>query len=56
MRAWLAAAFGYQTAFARNFLASDLPLAERLGVTGRNLWRRFVLRQSCCGNDGQPGC
>ena len=21
-----------------------------------NLWRRVVLRQSCCGNHGQPGC
>lgn len=22
----------------------------------RNLWRRVVLRQNCCGNHGQPGC
>ena len=56
MRAWLSTAFRYQRAFARNFLESDLPLGERSRMTMRNLWRRLALRQSCCGNDGQPGC
>jgi|GEM_PF-1315782 len=56
MRAWLAHVFRYQTAFARNFRDSDLPLGERSQITARNLWRRLVLRQTCCGNDGQPGC
>jgi len=40
----------------RNFLESDLPIGRRSRLTARNLWRRLVLRQSCCGNDGQPGC
>ncbi|HEY8657245.1 MAG TPA: hypothetical protein VIN34_10980 [Candidatus Limnocylindria bacterium] len=56
MRSWLAELVRYQTAFARNFLESDLPLGERSRLTAGNLWRRLVLRRSCCGNDGQPGC
>jgi len=56
MRSWLSQLFRYQTAFARNYLESDLPIARRTRLTAANLWRRLVLRQSCCGNDGQPGC
>lgn len=56
MRSWIAELFRYQTAFARNFLESDLPIGRRSRLTVGNLWRRLVLRQTCCGNDGQPGC
>jgi hypothetical protein len=33
-----------------------MPLPEKLGKLARNLWRRVVLRQTCCGHDGEPGC
>ena len=34
----------------------DAPVPTKLRLTARNLWRRIVLRQNCCGNHGQPGC
>jgi hypothetical protein len=40
----------------QNFLDSDIPLPQRFVVAGRNVWLRVVLRQACCGHDGQPGC
>jgi hypothetical protein len=40
----------------RNFLDSDIPLPRRIIVAGRNVWLRVVLRQACCGHDGEPGC
>jgi hypothetical protein len=44
----------------RNFLTNlDQPmplLPEKLGKLTRNLWRRAVLRQACCGHHGEPGC
>ena len=33
-----------------------MPLPEKLTKLTRNLWRRVVLRQNCCGNHGEPGC
>jgi hypothetical protein len=39
-----------------NFLTNleqPMPLGEKLT---RNLGRRVVLRQNCCGNHGEPGC
>jgi hypothetical protein len=39
-----------------NFLDSDIPLPKRILVAGRNAWLRVVLRQACCGHDGEPGC
>jgi hypothetical protein len=39
-----------------NFRTSEIPFPRRLGITARNLTRRFVLRQTCCGHDGEPGC
>lgn len=33
-----------------------MPLHEKVSKTARNLWRRGVLRQPCCGHDGEPGC
>jgi hypothetical protein len=39
-----------------NWSEYDAPIATKLRLTARNLWRRVVLRQSCCGNHGQPGC
>ena len=43
----------------RNFLTNleqPMPLPEKLGKLTRNLWRRVVLRQECCGHHGEPGC
>jgi hypothetical protein len=43
----------------RNFLTNldqPMPLPEKLGKLTRNLWRRAVLRQACCGHHGEPGC
>ena len=37
-------------------LDQPMPFHEKLGKLTRNLWRRVVLRQSCCGNYGEPGC
>jgi hypothetical protein len=37
-------------------LDQTMPLAEKLTKLARNLWRRVVLRQACCGNHGEPGC
>ena len=33
-----------------------MPLPEKFTKLTRNLWRRVVLRQNCCGHDGEPGC
>jgi hypothetical protein len=33
-----------------------MPWPEKLAKLGRNLWRRVLLRQPCCGHDGEPGC
>jgi hypothetical protein len=33
-----------------------MPLTEKLSKLSRNLWRRVVLRQNCCGHEGEPGC
>ncbi|HET9912967.1 MAG TPA: hypothetical protein VFQ13_13815 [Anaerolineales bacterium] len=43
----------------RDFLTNldqPMPLPEKLTKLTRNLWRRVVLRQNCCGHDGEPGC
>ena len=43
----------------RDFLTNldqPMPLPEKLHKLTRNLWRRVVLRQNCCGNHGEPGC
>jgi hypothetical protein len=37
-------------------LGQPMPLGQKLSMLARNLWRRVVLRQSCCGHDGEPGC
>lgn len=37
-------------------LDQPTPLPEKLSKLTRNLWRRVVLRQMCCGHDGEPGC
>ena len=42
--------------FARNFAASEIPLARRVLVTLRNLSIRVSGRRACCGHDGEPGC
>jgi hypothetical protein len=33
-----------------------MPLAVKWSKLVRNLWRRVVLRQACCGHPGEPGC
>ncbi len=40
----------------RNFTHSEIPLPRRIVVASRNVWLRVVLRQACCGHDGEPGC
>ena len=42
--------------FVSNWSTYEAPLGTKLRLTVRNLWRRIVLRQNCCGNHGQPGC
>ena len=37
-------------------LDQPMPWSEKLSKLSRNLWRRVVLRQACCGNHGEPGC
>lgn len=37
-------------------LEQPMPLPEKVSKLTRNLWRRVVLRQMCCGHDGEPGC
>jgi hypothetical protein len=37
-------------------LEQPMPLGEKLTKFTCNLWRRVVLRQSCCGNHGEPCC
>ena len=37
-------------------MEQPMPLPEKLSKLSRNLWRRVVLRQNCCGHDGEPGC
>ncbi len=37
-------------------LEQPMPLGEKLTKLMRNLWRRVVLIQNCCGNHGEPGC
>jgi hypothetical protein len=40
------------------FTNLDQPMPLRLKVSKlvRNLWRRVILRQACCGHPGEPGC
>lgn len=33
-----------------------MPLGEKLYKLVRNLWRRVILVNDCCGNHGEPGC
>ena len=37
-------------------LEQPMPLGKKLTKLTRNLWRRVVLRQNCCGSHGEPGC
>lgn len=32
------------------------PWPKKFFVILRNLSRRFILRQACCGHNGEPGC
>jgi hypothetical protein len=44
---------------ARAFLTNleqPMPLHEKMYKLTRNLWRRVLLRQDCCGHHGEPGC
>ncbi|MDP2948972.1 MAG: hypothetical protein Q8P22_05495 [Chloroflexota bacterium] len=41
--------------FWRN-LRAPIPLGQKLRLILRNNWLKLRLRQSCCGNLGQPGC
>jgi hypothetical protein len=43
----------------RNFLTNldaPIPLPRKLYLLARNLSIRVVERQTCCGDDGEPGC
>jgi hypothetical protein len=46
---------GSPTQFLTN-LQQPMPLPEKLAKLTRNLWLRVVLRQTCCGHHGEPGC
>ncbi len=37
-------------------LDQPMPLPEKLYKLTRNLFRRVILVQNCCGHDGEPGC
>jgi len=37
-------------------LRKPVPLSEKLRLVAVNTMRKLFLRQSCCGNHGQPGC
>jgi len=37
-------------------LKAPPPWPAKLWVIARNFSRRFILRQACCGHDGEPGC
>jgi hypothetical protein len=39
-----------------NWRESDTPFLTKLRQAVKNDWRKLRTRQSCCGNDGQPGC
>lgn len=47
---------GWLRDYLRNVRESELPLSRRLALIVRNYGRRIVLRQACCGHDGEPGC
>jgi hypothetical protein len=45
--------------YLQNFftnLDQPMPPGEKLQKLVRNLWRRVVLTQTCCGHPGEPGC
>jgi len=37
-------------------MQQDMPWPVKIQKLTRNLWRRIVLRQDCCGHEGEPGC
>lgn len=37
-------------------LDQPMPLHQKLSKLVRNLWRRVILAQNCCGHPGEPGC
>jgi hypothetical protein len=37
-------------------LDQPMPWREKMSKLTRNLRRRVLLRQGCCGNLGEPGC
>jgi hypothetical protein len=37
-------------------LDQPLPLRQKLHMLARNLARRVILAQNCCGHHGEPGC
>lgn len=43
-------------ALISNWTTYDAPFGTKVRLAARNLWRRVILRQTCCGNHGQPGC
>ncbi len=54
-RTWLMARRDTFRQFLTN-LDQPMPLPEKLSKLTGNLWRRVVLRQTCCGHPGEPGC
>jgi hypothetical protein len=37
-------------------LDQPIPWPEKLVMLANNLARRVILRQTCCGHPGEPGC
>jgi hypothetical protein len=39
-----------------NWTSYDAPFATKLRLAASNTFIKLRRRQSCCGNNGQPGC
>ncbi len=39
-----------------NWNEYDAPFATKVRLALKNSWIRFSHRQTCCGNNGEPGC
>ncbi len=43
-------------AFVRNWSASELPTGKKALLAARNILKKAVTGQTCCGHPGEPGC
>jgi hypothetical protein len=47
---------GSPSAVVSNWREYDGAWTEKLRLAARNNWLKLRHGQSCCGNDGEPGC